>query len=67
MSIMSVFRWFRALIRWLCDLVSDPGSGSGGEEPTDPTDVYDIIIYHYGCPNSKRTEKLQLKKQGYRS
>ena len=63
MSIMNIWRWFRSFIRWLRDLVSDPGSGSGGEEPTE----YEIVVFHYGCPNSQRTEKLQLKKQRYKS
>ena len=44
--------WFRQFIALVKSIFNDaPGPGT---------------FYHYGCPNSKRTAKLQLKKKSFK-
>ena len=78
-SIIALFRsWFKKLIALLTgkDITDDPtpvdpvNDDPATDDPT--TDLPDRpipdpgIVCYYGCPNSKRAQKLQLSKQLYR-
>ncbi len=62
---MSIFDRITAWLRSLTELL--PFEVKGGVSIGQLiTRFLNILIMHYGCPNSKRTERLQLKKRIFR-
>ena len=57
-----MWSFFAGIWEWFIGLFRRRDITGGIEKPTDPTDPGEFICY-YGCPNSKKADKLQLSKK----
>ena len=62
----SIFALLKMFFKKLYSFIIGKKPSTDDPVITDPDDIIDDVVVYYGCPNSKKAQKLQLGKTLYK-